>query len=151
MISFKCKLRILTFKYVELNNTKFSRNNDNGVTTKDGDLHFDERIDIMNGNLSKLLKIKNTKNEYYRYVTYQFSHGDGIHLGGNILVQLLLGIPLEFMHGSWRIVVVYLAGVLSGSVCHVNFDINGLGGSSGGVYAMMTAHIASVLMVRILS
>ncbi|CAO1439720.1 unnamed protein product [Diamesa tonsa] len=50
------------------------------------------------------------------------------------------------MHGSWRLIVVYLAGVLSGSVGHVNFENSFLGGASGGVYAMITAHVASVLM-----
>jgi rhomboid-related protein 1/2/3 len=34
----------------------------------------------------------------------------------NLLVQLLVGLPLEMVHGSGRIAAVYLAGVLAGNV-----------------------------------
>ena len=44
--------------------------------------------------------------------------------------------------------IVYLAGILSGSVGHVNFETTFLGGASGGFYTMITAYVASVLMVR---
>ena len=32
----------------------------------------------------------------------------------NLLVQVLVGLPLEMVHGSLRIGVVYMAGVLAG-------------------------------------
>jgi membrane associated rhomboid family serine protease len=32
----------------------------------------------------------------------------------NLLVQVLVGLPLEMVHGSVRIGVVYMAGVLAG-------------------------------------
>ena len=105
---------------------------------------------MKNVTLSTLLKVGAKTEDAYRYLTYQFSHSNVYHLIGNVLIQLLLGIPLEFMHGSWRIMIVYLAGVLSGSVGHVLWNISNVGGASGGVYAMLTAHFASVLMVRLL-
>ncbi len=37
-----------------------------------------------------------------------------VHLLFNLLVQLLVGLPLEMVHGSLRIGVVYMAGVLAG-------------------------------------
>ena len=55
----------------------------------------------MNGPISKILKVGIDSDEYYRYITYQFAHSSCFHLIINILFQLLLGIPLEFMHGSW--------------------------------------------------
>ena len=45
-----------------------------------------------------------------------------LHLLFNLLVQVLVGLPLEMVHGSLRIGVVYMAGVLAGetrSLCHV--------------------------------
>lgn len=37
-----------------------------------------------------------------------------VHLIFNLTVQLLVGLPLEMVHGSLRIGVVYMAGVLAG-------------------------------------
>lgn len=38
-----------------------------------------------------------------------------VHLIFNLTVQLLVGLPLEMVHGSLRIGVVYMAGVLAGT------------------------------------
>ncbi|CAO1436316.1 unnamed protein product [Diamesa serratosioi] len=123
-----------------------TKNNEKNQKTLEGNLHFNSSIDFMDGDLSKMMKVSRNTEGSYRYFTYQFTHMNVYHLIGNVLVQLLLGIPLEFMHGSWRIITVYFAGVLSGSVGHVLFNKTYLGGASGGVYALGTAHIASVLM-----
>ena len=34
----------------------------------------------------------------------------------NVLIQLLLGIPLELVHKGWRIMLVYTLGALMGSL-----------------------------------
>lgn len=71
------------------------------------------------------------------------------HLLINLLVQVLLGIPLEMVHKWWRVLVVYLAGVLAGSLGTSVVDPTvKLAGASGGVYSLVTAHIASIIMVR---
>lgn len=36
------------------------------------------------------------------------------HILGNLLMQLLLGIPLELVHKGFEVGMVYLAGVLAG-------------------------------------
>ena len=123
-------------------------NLDNNIITEQGRTFFDNNLKFMNGKWSMSLKVGILGNGIFRYITYQFAHGSCFHLICNVMVQLLLGIPLEFMHGSWRVMIVYLAGVLSGSVCHLNFEASWLGGASAGDYAIMTAHISSVLMVR---
>jgi len=46
-------------------------------------------------------------------VVYAYSW---LHLLFNLLVQVLVGLPLEMVHGSLRIGVVYMAGVLAGEV-----------------------------------
>ena len=71
-----------------------------------------------------------------------------LHLLFNLLVQLLVGLPLEMVHGSTRIGAVYMAGVLAGSLGTSVFDTDVyLVGASGGVYALLAAHLANVLLV----
>jgi hypothetical protein len=65
----------------------------------------------------------------------------------NLLVQLLVGLPLEMVHGSFRIGCIYMAGVLAGSLGTSVFDPDVyLVGASGGVYALLAAHLANVLL-----
>jgi rhomboid-related protein 1/2/3 len=69
------------------------------------------------------------------------------HLGFNLIVQLLVGLPLEMVHGSMRIGCIYLAGVLAGSLGTSIFDPDVyLVGASGGVYALLAAHLANVMI-----
>lgn len=69
------------------------------------------------------------------------------HLGFNLLVQLLVGLPLEMVHGYGRIACVYFAGVLAGSLGTSVFDSDVyLVGASGGVYALLAAHLANVML-----
>jgi rhomboid-related protein 1/2/3 len=72
-----------------------------------------------------------------------------IHLVVNLLVQLLLGVPLEMVHRWWRVLIVYIAGVLAGSLgTSITDPYTRLAGASGGVYAILLAHIATIIMVR---
>lgn len=87
-------------------------------------------------NVTKLLLIIEI---YFRYRWF--------HLGFNLVVQLLVGLPLEMVHGSTRIGCVYLAGVLAGSLGTSVFDPEVyLVGASGGVYALLAAHLANVML-----
>ncbi|KAG5900299.1 hypothetical protein JTB14_000825 [Gonioctena quinquepunctata] len=87
------------------------------------------------------------RREVWRYITYMFVHIGAFHLVVNLLVQILLGIPLEMVHQWWRVLVVYLAGVLAGSLGTSIVDPTvKLAGASGGVYSLVTAHVASILM-----
>ena len=56
------------------------------------------------------------KNEIWRFVCYALLHSGWFHLTLNILVQVLIGLPLEIVHGSSRIACIYLAGILAGSL-----------------------------------
>ena len=64
-------------------------------------------------------------------------------------MQLLLGIPLEMVHNEWRVLIIYFAGVLAGSLgtSIVHPDAR-LAGASPGVYSMLTAHLATIIMVN---
>ncbi|XP_046980109.1 rhomboid-related protein 2-like [Schistocerca americana] len=85
--------------------------------------------------------------EAWRYLTYMFVHVRPFHLIANLLVQILLGIPLEMVHHGWRVLIVYFAGVIAGSLgTSVSDPSVYLAGASGGVYALITAHVATIIM-----
>ncbi|XP_064478991.1 protein rhomboid-like isoform X3 [Ornithodoros turicata] len=85
--------------------------------------------------------------EVWRFIFYMVLHAGWIHLLFNLLVQMLVGLPLEMVHGSLRIGTVYMAGVLAGSLGTSVFDTDVyLVGASGGVYALLAAHLANVLL-----
>ncbi|XP_056643128.1 rhomboid-related protein 2 [Diorhabda sublineata] len=87
------------------------------------------------------------RREVWRYITYMFVHVGVFHLVINLFVQILLGIPLEMVHKWWRVLIVYLAGVVAGSLGTSIMDPTvKLAGASGGVYSLVTAHIASIIM-----
>lgn len=85
--------------------------------------------------------------EVWRFFFYMVLHAGWLHLLFNLLVQVLVGLPLEMVHGSLRIGTVYMAGVLAGSLGTSVFDMDVyLVGASGGVYALLAAHLANVLL-----
>ncbi|XP_039740727.1 rhomboid-related protein 1 isoform X2 [Pteropus medius] len=108
----------------------------------------------------------------WRFLTYMFMHVGLEQLGFNALLQLMIGVPLEMVHGLLRISLLYLAGVLAGEagVYPLATSLVGLTltavhllytgsltvsitdmrapvvGGSGGVYALCSAHLANVVM-----
>ncbi|XP_062827081.1 rhomboid-related protein 3 isoform X4 [Anolis carolinensis] len=83
----------------------------------------------------------------WRYLTYIFMHAGIEHLGLNVVLQLVVGVPLEMVHGAARIGFVYIAGVLAGSLAVSIADMTApVVGSSGGVYALVSAHLANIVM-----
>lgn len=87
------------------------------------------------------------RQQAWLYLTYMFIHAGGVHIFFNLLIQLLLGIPLEMVHKWWRVMLVYLGGVLAGSLGSSLSDPKTyLAGASGGVYALIAAHLANVIL-----
>ncbi|XP_066589871.1 rhomboid-related protein 2 isoform X1 [Prorops nasuta] len=83
----------------------------------------------------------------WRYLTYMFVHVGIFHLVVNLLVQIMLGIPLEMVHKWWRVLIIYIAGVIAGSLgTSISDPTVYLAGASGGVYAIITAHVATIIM-----
>lgn len=87
------------------------------------------------------------REQAWRFVTYMFVHIGFMHIVMNLLVQIFLGVALELVHCWWRVALVYLAGVVAGSMGTSIFSPRVfLAGASGGVYALITAHIATIIM-----
>ncbi|XP_015903155.1 rhomboid-related protein 2 [Parasteatoda tepidariorum] len=85
--------------------------------------------------------------EAWRYLTYMLIHAGGVHIFFNLLIQLILGIPLEMVHKGWRVMLVYVGGVIAGSLGSSLVDPGTyLAGASGGVYALISAHLANVII-----
>uniref|UniRef100_A0A914HTQ6 non-specific serine/threonine protein kinase n=1 Tax=Globodera rostochiensis TaxID=31243 RepID=A0A914HTQ6_GLORO len=88
-----------------------------------------------------------SKWQIWRYFTYMFVHVGFIHLLTNLVVQILLGIPLELVHKYGRVGILYLGGVVGGALLFFVTDRGVyLAGASGGVYTLLSAHIANVIM-----
>jgi len=52
------------------------------------------------------------------------------------------------VHRGWRVVLIYLSGVFAGSLAtSVSDPAVYLAGASGGVYALITAHVATIIIV----
>jgi len=96
---------------------------------------------------SYLIYNPNKRMEIWRFLTYSLVHAGLFHVSFNILVQLVLGIPLEMVHGAWRVCAVYISGILAGSLwTSVLKPGVFLSGASGGVYALIMGHLGTVIM-----
>lgn len=85
--------------------------------------------------------------EVWRFVTVMLLHGSWLHLWGNIIMQLILGCLLEVIHHWKRVGMVYIAGVLFGTLAgSVVQPWTFLIGASGGVYALLVAHLATIIL-----
>nr|XP_054410967.1 rhomboid-related protein 2 isoform X1 [Pongo abelii] len=91
------------------------------------------------------------REEAWRFISYMLVHAGVQHILGNLCMQLVLGIPLEMVHKGLRVGLVYLAGVIAGSLASSIFDpLRYLVGASGGVYALMGGYFMNVLVDKFL-
>ncbi|XP_006031967.1 rhomboid-related protein 2 [Alligator sinensis] len=87
------------------------------------------------------------REEAWRFISYMLVHAGVEHILGNLVLQLILGIPLEMVHKGHRVGLVYLAGVIGGSLASSVFDpMRALVGASGGVYALIGGYFMNILV-----
>ncbi|KAM6910531.1 rhomboid-related protein 2 [Xenentodon cancila] len=87
------------------------------------------------------------RQEAWRFISYMFVHAGVAHIFGNVVMQLLLGIPLELVHKGFEVGMVYMAGVLAGSLASSIFDPkSALVGASGGVYALIGGYFMNTVV-----
>ncbi|KAM9320541.1 rhomboid-related protein 2 [Gastrophryne carolinensis] len=98
-------------------------------------------------NESPFIYLPRRREEAWRFVSYMLVHAGVQHIIGNLMLQLLLGIPLELVHKGHRVGLVYLAGVIGGSLASSIFDPSvALVGASGGVYALIGGYFMNVVV-----
>ncbi|KAJ1355020.1 hypothetical protein KIN20_012130 [Parelaphostrongylus tenuis] len=101
----------------------------------------------VNNHIGPLLFAPKLRSQIWRFLSYALLHAGVIHLLGNMVVQILIGVPLEVVHKSLRIAPLYLMAVLSGSLLQYTLDPKVyMVGASAGVYALLTAHLANVVI-----
>ncbi|KAF3839399.1 hypothetical protein F7725_018116 [Dissostichus mawsoni] len=87
------------------------------------------------------------RQEAWRFISYMFVHAGVEHIVGNLVMQLLLGIPLELVHKGFEVGMIYMAGVLAGSLASSIFDpLSALVGASGGVYALIGGYFMNAVV-----
>eukprot|EP00043_Microstomoeca_roanoka_P028531 m.18384 g.18384 ORF g.18384 m.18384 type:complete len:366 (-) comp8475_c1_seq1:128-1225(-) len=87
------------------------------------------------------------REEVYRFITYVFVHAGVSHILFNCLLQVIVGIPLELVHGPLRVMGVYFMGGLAGSFASSVVDPNAnLVGASAAVYSLVGAHVADTFL-----
>lgn len=88
-----------------------------------------------------------SRKEAWRFISYMFVHAGVEHILGNLVMQLVLGIPLELVHKGFEVGMVYMAGVLAGSLSSSIFDpLSALVGASGGVYALIGGYFMNAVV-----
>ncbi|CAI4231248.1 unnamed protein product [Auanema sp. JU1783] len=99
------------------------------------------------GNYGVFLFVPKLREQAWRFTSYALLHSGLHHLLGNVIIQLLVGIPLEVVHKIWRIGPLYVLAVTSGALLQYSVDSSVLlAGASAGVYALITAHLANVFL-----
>jgi membrane associated rhomboid family serine protease len=83
-----------------------------------------------------LVKSATRGGEWWRMLTASYLHGDLMHVAGNISALMVLGSMIEAYDRPLRVPLVYLAGVLGGSLFSVFFDEHSSIGASAGVLAL---------------
>ncbi len=96
---------------------------------------------------SSLVYNPSRRRQAWRFISYCLVHAGIQHVLFNMVMQLFVGLPLEASHGTVRVAIVYLSGVLAGSLGSSTMDPEVfLAGASGGVYALIAAHLATLIL-----
>jgi membrane associated rhomboid family serine protease len=79
--------------------------------------------------------------------SYQFTHTGFSHVLANVLMTVFIGIGVERLHGTYRMICFWFFGVIGGAANFFLFDAHGhVVGASGGVYAILGMRIAYVFL-----
>lgn len=89
--------------------------------------------------------------EIWRFVTYMCVHIGIGHFIFNMIMQIVVGVFLEMQQEGWigslRVFTVYMAGVVAGSLgTSLSDPYTFIAGASGGVYALIAAHLATLAL-----
>lgn len=85
--------------------------------------------------------------EPWRWWSYQFTHVGAMHIMMNCFLNVMLGVPLEGLHGTFKLFMMFNIGVIGGACCFFFNDAHTtVVGMSGGCYALIGMHIGNVIM-----
>lgn len=98
---------------------------------------------------NSLMYLPSRRREAWRFLSYSLLHQGFLDLMLNVLIQVGLGVPLEMTYSWWRVTIVYVVGVIIGSLGQSVFDHDvGLVGAAGGAYALLGGHVIALFQNR---
>lgn len=83
----------------------------------------------------------------WRWLSYQFTHSSFTHIGMNVFILLVAGIPLEGFQGTFRTFLLFNAGVATGAITSMVWNRrSSLVGMSAGCYSMLFVHFSEIFL-----
>lgn len=95
-----------------------------------------------------LLRARVLEGESWRLLSSTFLHGGFDHLLGNCLALYILGVAAEHALGAWRVLVIYVASGLAGSLASVLTGPGPSVGASGAICGLMGAVLVILYRYR---
>lgn len=87
------------------------------------------------------------RHEVWRWLTYQWSHSHFVHIFCNCVTVFIFGIPMEGVHGTRRMILMFNLGVVGGAMATFWTDVHtAVQGMSGGGYALIGLHAADLML-----
>ncbi len=90
--------------------------------------------------------------QFFDFISYQFLHGDLMHLLGNMFFLIVCGFAVEAAIGHWRFLLFYLIAGVVGGIGHVLANPQSaapLIGASGAISGVMAMYLAVFRMRKI--
>ena len=95
-----------------------------------------------------LVRNRVLEGEYWRMLSATMLHGGFEHLFGNCVALYILGLAGEHALGAWRLLVIYVASGLAGSVASVLTGPGPSVGASGAICGLMGAVVLILYRYR---
>ena len=89
----------------------------------------------------------NAPNQWFRFIIPIFLHAGFIHIGFNMLLQVMLGKEIELLIGSIRFLIIYLSSGIFGFILGGNFAPQGIAstGASGALFGIIALMLLDLL------
>lgn len=119
----------------------------NTTTTSLDDASNQCQLNQLCGFHDKAYTKSNSPNQWFRFVIPMFLHAGFIHIGFNMLLQILLGKEIEILIGSIRFLIIYLSSGIFGFILGGNFAPQGIAstGASGSLFGIIALMLLDLL------
>lgn len=119
----------------------------NTTTTSLDDTSNQCQLNELCGFHDKAYTKSNSPNQWFRFIIPMFLHAGFIHIGFNMLLQILLGKEIEILIGSIRFLIIYLSSGIFGFILGGNFAPQGIAstGASGSLFGIIALMLLDLL------
>ena len=119
----------------------------NTTSTDLNDPHNSCRLNNLCGFGDATYTKESKPNQWYRFILPMFLHAGFIHIGFNMLLQILLGGDIEREIGSIKFIIIYLSSGIFGFVLGGNYAPEGIAstGASGSLFGIIAIELLNLL------